>query len=640
MADKELTVFIVDAAAPKNLYNYLFHTIAGKLLKGLKTDVVSVIIFHSQTTHHASADTGKFKGINVMMDFEQPSYAQLQRLHKELMSDHNGSDTSSSTSDFVQSVLFSTTLVNKSKGKMFTRNVVLITYENTPLHEDSSEKIESILKFLQDMPVNMYSIVSGLLNPQTSKLRSLELQFHKFQLISDFMAEDIVRNHPPIKKVRPISVFRGDLRLGADYHSAVQEPKYSTENEMSCLSFKVDVYPAAKLEATSTGTHEYVVNDGSIVKLERKTKYFVWKKNFQGEKQEDEDEIEENDKNYDKVEVDKSQFTPGFKFSNFDLIALDDDLKDAAMLKIRSAFDILGFLDRDTLPIAFMTGESFLVVPEKESTMRNLVAYNSLCLALLQENRVILARFVRKTESEVEVGALHPVQIENDDLRTNCLVYVRIPFKEDVKVGNFIRLTGKNVLKDQGKDGLEFDRVNSLMEELIEEKTFPEEHSKILERLVISNPKICMKGSESSKLSSKPSDTRPNNFHASDPGINKFSVNIRKLLLKSLDYDDISDFNNDISNTEKHLFSSEETNLFNLQNVLAVNAPLQDPKILHKLAENSMAVSKRLAEEIGTVYVKKEEFKKRKQSKVEHYESRGNYGAEEKGYDAVPDFGL
>ena len=639
MADKELTVFVVDLAAPICLFTYLFHTFAAKLIKGLKTDLVSVVLFHSKMTQHNAA-SGKFKGINVLMNNEQPSYCQLQRLHQELTSEDDCFDLDDDNSDFAQSVLFSTTLLAPTIGRVYTRNIVLITYADSPLHQDSQSKIDSIPKFLQSMPVNMYAIVSGLLNRNVMELRLMETHFAKFQLFSDVEAENIIMFHPLLRKTRPVSVFKGDLRLGADFARVLHDPSYVPEEDGSCLTFKIDVYPAAKAEPASAGTHEYIVDRWSVVKLERKTKHFVWKKIFQGDKLEDKDDFEENDMQFGKVPVDLALLTPGFKFSNFDLIALDNDLKQAATLKLSAAFDILGFLDVDSIPVAYLTGEALFVVPEKDSTVRNLVNHNAFCISLIEEKKAVLTRFVRKAEKEIEVGVLFPVQIKDKGLQAHSLIFIRFPFKEDVKVGNFIKLSGGGDAEEKDNGAPDFNALNKLMEEFIEAKTLPEKEVMLTQNQTIENQKVTMKSTDSSKLSVQSSFKSNNEFYAFDPGANKFSVNVRKLLLKSLEFSDMADFNNDLARMEKSLFGSKETNLFNLENVLTVNTSLKDPKILFKLAQESLSVSKRLAEEIGTGYVRKEDVKKQKQIKNEHYESKGNYGAEENRYDAVPDFGL
>lgn len=639
MADKELTIFVVDLASPKNVCNYVLNAIAGKLLKGLKTDLVSVVLFHSQTTSHSSASSGKFKGINVLLDFEQPSYIQLQRLYRILALDSEACEVTPETSDLVQSVLFSSTLLAPTKGKVFTRNIVLATDVASVINTGSVEKIESVPKFLQGLPVNMYAIVHGLKDNNATEVRLMASHFKTSQIMSDIEADEVVAHHPPIKKTRPVSLFRGDLRLGANYSRVLTDPSYDADRDNSCVSFKVDVYPATKSEANSLGIHEYLVENGSVVKLDRSTKYFVWEKNFQGEKVEDDEAAEVNDKQYDKIPIEHSHITQGFKFSNFDLLALDSDLKQAATLKIQAAFDIMRFLDVDSIPIAYLTSEALLVVPEKDSSFRNITNHNAFCISLIEERKAILARFVKKSEKEIEVGVLYPVQIKDQNLYTHSLVFIRLPFKEDIKVGRFIKLSGQNALKQKDKPSPDLASINNMMENFIEARTIAEPEAKFGANHIINNGKISMKSLDSSKLPLIPKGLLATEFFASDPGANKFSSKLRKLLLSSLNFDEMQNFYDDIK-LETRSLDSSETNLFNLHNALAVNSPLKDPEELLKLAVKGIDISKKLAEEIGTAYVRKEDVKKRKITKDQPFQSKGNYGSEEKGYDEVPDFGF
>lgn len=636
MVDKELTIFVVDLAAPKRLFEYLLHTVAAKLIRGLKTDYLSVVLFHSPTTSHSSASSGQFKGVNVLIEFEQASYDKLRLLYWVLVREGTKSDLLPGTSDFVQATLFSTTLLAPTKNKAFIRNIVLISAVCSPINRGSAEKILSLANFRQDMPVNLYVIASGLNFENGAEIRLMEDQFTKFQIFSDLEAHEIINHYPPVKKTRPISVFKGDLRLGADFDRVLHDPNYFPEQDNSCITLKVDVYPAAKSDTFSSGTHEYILEDNAVVKLERKTKHFVWEKNFQAQSIEDDEVLEKIDKEFDKVDVEPSQFTPGFKFSNYDLMALDNDLKKAATLKLDAALDVLGILDVDSVPFAYLTGEALYVIPEKDSTMRNVVNQNAFCLALLQERRAILARFVRRTGKEVEVGVMFPVRVRDNKLYNHSFIFIRLPFKEDKKVGDFVKLSGADALVEEEKKSVDLNILNELMESFIETRTLPEPQNK--ENTMIDNSKVIMKTSDSSKLLLKPKQRPTYDLYASDPGVNKYLVGVRKLILKSLEFGNLRDMYSDPKSVAKDLFGSGDTSFFDLENVLALNAPLQNPKIFLELAQKGQSASKRLVEEIGTAFVRKEDFKKRKQTRDHHFQANGSYGAEEKEYDTAPDF--
>lgn len=643
MADKELTVFVVETGphVPKKSYEYLFDCLAAKLLKGLKTDYISVVFFNSSKTNHVLDHTGKFRGIDVVADFETPSYNQLKMI-RNYLDDCGPADPDSS--DAFQSLIFSVSLFEKTKKKAFTRNVVIITTRDSPLESYKSELADAIPGLLKDLNVNLVVIGNNFGSAPDSDYdriwHHIANQFASNHILSIEEASEVARLCPPVRKTRPMPIYRGELRLGADITKVLHDTAYLAENDMLCAAFRVEVYPAAKAEVLSLGGHEYLVDENSVVRVERKTNHFVWKKNFQGERAENSDNEEIDEKNFDKVDVDGHAFTPGFKFSNFDLIALDEDLKGAATLDISSEFDILGFVNSETVPNEYLTGESFFVVPEKSSSLRNLLNHAAFAQSLYEKNMAPLARFVRKQAKEVEVGPLLPVKVKNGSTFCYCYIFIRFPFKEDEKIGRFPSLTKNPPVKNATKNQ-DISSVNRLMEEFINSKTYSnDDEDDTNDRSVIDNYKVVLKGSDSSKLPLPFKSEKSNMLLCSSPSANKFSVYLRKLLIKSLLGDDYYKFANDPEFIQHNIREGNDsfTNLFNLENITNVNTnSLSD--WLSSIARVSESSSKRLYKELGMKYVRKADLKKQKIKKDSTVlQSKGNYGADEGEYDAVPDF--
>lgn len=648
MADKELTVFVVEAGShvSQNAYHYMFDCLAAKLLKGLKTDYVSVVLFNSSKTHHLLDHTGKFRGINVVADFETPSYDQLKTIRDSLA---DSGPTDPDASDGFQSLIFSVSLFEKTKKKMFTRNIVVITTRDSPLDSYKPELAGAIPGLLKDLHINLVVIGDnfGSVSDSEQIWQHVASQFASNHILNAEEASKMATLSPPIRKTRPMPIYRGELRLGADIAKVLHDPSYIAEHDMLCLAFRVEVYPAAKAEVLALGGHEYLVDGNSVVRVERNSKHFVWKKNFQGERYENADDEDVNEKNFDKVNVDDQTFTPGFRFSNFDLIALDEDLMGAATLELSSEFDILGIVDSEAIPYEYLTSESFFVVPEKSSSPRNLLNHAAFAQALYEKNMAPLARFVRKQAKEVEVGPMFPVKVKNGDTFCYCYVFIRFPFKEDEKIGRFPSLTknSSNTEKDESSTNgdskkNDMSSVNRLMEEFIESKTFRgDEEDDTKARSIIDNYKVVLKSSDSSKLPLPPRSDNKNGFLCSSPSANKFAVYLRKVLIKSLLEDDYEKFANDPEFIQHNIREGDDyTNLFNLENITNVNSN-SDVDWLSKIARASTPSSKRLYQEIGLKYVRKEDLKKKKTNRGYNVlQAKGNYGADEGDYDAVPDF--
>ncbi|KAM3123908.1 hypothetical protein CJJ07_003638 [Candidozyma auris] len=625
MADKELTVFVVDLhPAAAFSHDYLYEVLSGKLLKGLKTDYVSVVGYHSPLTKHELAEKKVFPGVNVLSNFETPSYEQLVRIRKELRVNDSWE---SSQSDSFQSFIFSLSLLEDTKTKAFTRNIVVLTSHESPLSSLTEQKADGIPNILKNLRVNMIVVVDGLEESSEtySQWALLKPSFAEFIIMSSKQARYTAQNVPPAKKVRPLPIYRGELRFGSDFFAVIEDRSYACEADDLALSWPVEVYPAAKKDVSSISFHDYILEDGRPIRLERKSSHYVWSKNEEYQRPEYPDEEDVDTKKFDKVEVESKDFTPGFKFSNFDLIALDDDLTESARLKIFSAFDILGFIKSESIPPAYLTSETFFVVPEKAATLRANLSHTILAKALLETESAALARFVRKQAKEVELGVLIPIKIKDGTKNSFNYLLVRLPFREDENIGNFPSL------KEHKSDKI----VPKLMEQFIESKTFTEQETKDSQSL--HNHRVTMRTSQSSKLPLP--NTSKEIFSTSSTSQVRFLNYVRKIIIRSLDEDDLDKFLQQkslISNVLKS--DSFASNFFNLRNCLSYSASSASFVDLSRRAKDT---SRRLVDELDIKYVRKEDLKKKKPRKGgDTFDTKGYYGADEGEYDAVPDFGF
>ncbi|KAM9906852.1 hypothetical protein OXX79_001304 [Metschnikowia pulcherrima] len=655
MADKELTIFLLDASVPSTAYKYVFDTLAAKLLKGLKTDYVTVAVFNSKDTVHAVAETGKFRGIEVLLEFETVSFQGLQKLHQRLnaaaiVNENPDPDCA----DVVQSVLFASTLFAPTKKKVFARNVVLITSTAARVSETSLANIGSIPRFYADYPVNFHVVVTDESLPDASSgsvLYKLKNEFAEGQIFTSTTARNVVDLHPPIRKTRPVVAYSGEMRLGSDFDRVINDPEYRCSTDETCALFRVELYPAAKSDPSASDTHEYVVDaNRDIVRLERRTSNFVWEKNFQGERggegeNENEPKSEVSERKFDKVAVESHSLTPAFKFSNYDLIALDDDLSQATKLPLFSGLDIFGFMPRAQIPYELLTGEAYYIVPEKLSSENNTLNFQAFVEALRTRNSAVLCRLVRKLEKEVEIGAAFPVKIHSHQKYTNCFVFIRLPFKEDEKIGRFPPLNVDDEESYETKaDSEKSAALSSLMDDFVNGQSYDSDENpsddEQKSESEIRNFKVTLKMSDNSKLPLPPKFHNRNRFLRSSPAINRTQAYMRKILLKSLSADNWVDFFESPDFIKDNLKGSERlTNFFNLQNCMAVNADDDYSGWLVDLRKGSLGQSKRLATELGADYVQKMEKKKTKTGRngVNFYQ-RGNYGADEGTYDEIPDF--
>lgn len=626
MADKELTVFVVDAH-PKAFpgYTYLFDVLAGKLLRGLKTDSFSLVAFHATSTNHKLADKGVFPGIDVQVDFETPSFEALQSLKSNLVSND---DWSSSQSDAFQALVFSLSLFEATKSKVFIRNLVLISCPESPLGSLTSEKINKLPNVLAGLRVNLITV--GL------DLSPLASNFASYKHMSADQASHVAKNVPPLRKTRPVSLFRGGLRLGANINALIRKDySYDASDDDNALCWTVELYPAAKKDNETITLHEYIYEDHDVAKVEKKTTHFVWEKNEDVQAAEYPDDEDVDDRKFDKIPIESTDFTPGFKFSNFDLLALDQDLMAAAKLELFSALDIVAFLPSDKIPYAYFTGEALHVLPANNASYRDLLSHCSFALAMLELGVSALVRYVGKTARDIEVGLMTPVKIKGRGDYCHSFIFNRLPFKQDEKIGSFPYLA-PNVGNSEEKSE-ETNNILQAMDEFVESKTL-EDDDKADQKAILDHYKVTMKNTDSTKLPLPlPKTLKPLQSFA--PGPVKFSRFLRKLVDKSLTADNLESFLAD-PDIIKKVISDEKnhTNFYNLENFLLSGESILESWI-SQLNQKARPAIKRLRKALGVEFVRKEDLKKQKpEKKNQFYQPKGNYGADEGNYAEVPDF--
>lgn len=610
--DKELTVFAVDASAASTDVLYLFDTLAGKLLRGLKTDYVSVVLYHSSTTQCPDEGLmeGRVDGLEVLVDFEAPTYDTLQMLKNRLVGKVSAP---SDLAQVVNAVLCALTLLAPTRKKVFTRNIVLMGSSIPQPRKESSGDETLIPNLLAEMDVNFYLVLD---HADKSPYAELQALFKTSSAFTPGEAAALILNNPAIKKTRPLSVYRGEMRLNADFNSISTNPAYRAEADDLCASLRVEVFPAAKSESTPLHTHDYIIEDesGDIVKVDKVVKHYMWQKQGEPDPHEDDSDPE---KTYDKVYVEPQDLTRGFKFSNFDLIALDEDLLKATTLGIFSGLDVLAMTPVLSLPLAYFTGESMYIIPEKDLLARNRLCFNSLHESLRKKDLAMLCRFVRKQEKEVELGAAMPVRVKAGERHICAYVFVRLPFKEDEKRGHFPTLNIE-------------DEADALMDAFVNLKT---SQDPLGPADVIDNFKVVMKTSESRKLT-VPQNLPRQTLLASSPAVNRILKHTRQILLKLLSADDWVGFFTDPKFITNNLTAPDTSNFLNLSNCLAVNS--NNHQWALDLSLQAVPASIELAEELDVKYVLRET--KRQKTGDRSARDKGNYGKDEGEYAPLPDF--
>lgn len=709
MASKEITIFIVDLSPSmanksngRNISDleyglkYFYDIVTNKILRGRKTDYISVITCHSNKTDNPFASEDSFRNIEIVSNKISPTYHDLRRYNKLLRP--NMTEMAEDEGDCFESMLVGIGLLKDTHKLKFIRNVVVITNAETNIKSFETKIADATRNAINEMNVNVVLNgidfdIDGLHYPHKSREKAKNESgwvsvFDTYKTSKVYttarIVESIIHN-PPLKKVKPMRAFKGQLRFGSDHCNKNENSDYVPDLDQTCISLNVELYPALKAEKLPSG-HQYKIDpeNNYVDKTKYSKDYFIKLASSKDEANDNDDEVhkrryvddEENAGDLESVSVNVDEWTDGFKYSNYDLLTLDEDLLSSAKLASSPGMDILGFIKIEDLPYAYLTGESYYLLPESSCSYKNIVGFNGLCQSLIDLEGLAIVRYVQKSNDEINVCALIPSKIRVNERFVYAFMLIRLPFKEDEKIGKFPLLTsikttsGKsftsnndllddNPIKqepdeDSSRDtNLPSTTTNELMESFILSKDLDKIERKNThpDKFFVENNKVTLFNDSLISFPKLSNFGISSRLLVSSPAVHKFNLNIKKIITKSLEHRNLHEYLNDPNFIQNNLISDKNdsfgssTNLFNLSNILKTNSTANDDW-LADINENSIDVAKRLIKELDTKYVKQEDEAKKKRKMTNNNNlndmfmmknAQGNYGAGEGEYEVLPD---
>lgn len=657
MADKEVTVFVVDLspdraggvmhqgelqAGARGELDVVWEVLAGKALRARRTDYVSVVTCHSPTTKNPLAGGGKYQNIEVIADMVLPTYTLMKQLRRALVP--NAKSVDDGESDLFLAVIVGLSLLQATASKKFIRNVVVITPGEAEIPSFTEQTVPVMTKTIAQLGVKLVVQIAE----QTGSLGSLYKEnLEKWTQLCHNVNGTVIHPSqtlaPPVKRTRPVSLFKGSIQLGT-------------------LVFDVEVYPMVKSADLFPKYHQYV---GSDKVVRESSNYIIDRNREKDADHDDEAEVKEEDYdsddnlNFNKIPVNKGDWESGFKYSNYDLIATPKQLLELASLQSDPSIDIIGFVKALQLPFAFYTDDSSYVVPRNLGSERNNLALEAFCQALLGLDSVAIVRYVKQRAKDFQIAALIPMKVANGDLPIYTFSLIRLPYKEDVKIGKFPGLTkisttsGKIIKSEDELEEIPFKfptpSINEVMEKFILSKDLDQTLGPdTTDKNTFKNFKATMSSADLSQLplplSFNLEDTVDDKLNASSPAIHKFNHYLTKTIQNSLDHDDLNEFLTDPQFISKNLVESNSSsnNMFTLSNILQVNTMVASDWLdnINKLATPH---AKELVAKLDIRYVDREEYnksrKKKKLATEAPTKSKGYFGATED-YGEVPDFDI
>ncbi|KAI5963604.1 YKU80 [Candida pseudojiufengensis] len=547
MSNKEYTTIVLDASNSMNsksattesktdfelALEFSVNYLTNQLLKNRKSDRYAFVIYTSIESKYIYNDGP------ITLSYVKEFYDASIKMHHDDTGTGDKADIISSFSDALQNQI-----ANK-----FIRNIYIITNGLGNINEPNSlDYLNSIL--------NLYTINTTciVLNNENNAHAKEIIQKFGGKLDSDFNIYDYdeyMHAGPPVKLIGP--------RCVSDTYLSFAEMGRGQDNDLG-VSLKIQIYPSIRCQNQVHG-HEFIVDSdqNEISKVKRDTKYIIKKNsNIEDEVYENLnlDEQTPNEKEEDEeIVISNRDITPGFKYTQRNILPVSSELDQAATLGTTPGVNILGFISRANLPVAYLTEESNYVIPDMKLYNDNSTAFNSMVQALLDLDFVALIRFVQKPDDEVQICAGFPQEVKLGEKTGFVLIMNRLAMKEDEKMGNFLDL---KKMKD--------DSTDLIMEDFIRGKQLNNDQST---PNVLDNEKAGLTQSKSFTPSITRETTLEKILLSSSPANKRFNHYVNKILHKSLgQVKSLKDFVREKDFIETYLTADETNALLNLDNVL------------------------------------------------------------------------
>ncbi|QLQ78123.1 hypothetical protein HG537_0A03700 [Torulaspora globosa] len=494
----EATTFVVDVSPSmesdgylSKVIAYLEYTLLDKCKRGRKTDWISCYLANCRYSKNSQSISNVYEA----QEFVAPvTSTETLRIVKYLQS--YGEETSGgkpiadgdervnteSVESMVQCLLVSSLdMKEKFKTRKMLRQTVVFTTDVNGL-DLNDEEIDVLREEFNSRLILIDCREKTTTNSKDNDIEDSRwghlvkaipgsMIFH----INDLL-EEIALPKPTV--VKPVRIFAGELRLGADVTAIVPSSDtkdLSSADDPHCLCIRVEGYPATKRVST----------------LNRK---LVFKDEQNGLKQcepvKSVIEYEVQDDKADKrFTVAQQSIAKAYRYGS-DYVVLPSTLDELRYYRTSPGIDIRGFLDRARLPRYMLNSESRFILPDTRcGSAADMATFSALVDTMLEHDKICIVRYVAKRDSEVEMCMLCPLimQDENDE-KVRTLILNRLPFAEDERVASFPRLTnrtttsGKKIEDNQESenskiDALISDYIDSLdMDSPVKHETNPDTH--------------------------------------------------------------------------------------------------------------------------------------------------------------------
>ncbi|XDT41950.1 Ku70/Ku80 N-terminal alpha/beta domain [Nakaseomyces glabratus] len=452
---------------------YLEYMLLDKARRGRKTDYVSAYLVN----HTETQNSQDVPHVVRLCDFLAPTtegaialLRQLALVRREYRGDN-----------ILQALLLASIDGRDYFGKRKVAKQLMIFTDKVSELDLSAEELQTLHEELDSRIILVDCSTHPHQNAQGSQWDALvrtvkgSMSFHIDELLLR-----ITQTVP--KVVKPVTVFSGQLRLGAslenivdlephrrDEAAAADNPKkrqfpfgFRTEANYAddhCLCIGVQGYPATK--KTGSLQKKTVVKDASkpgFVPVKSVIDYELRDNEVEGEGE------GKGEGDAPPITVARESITKAYRYGT-DYVVLPSSLEDQLVYQTYAGLDIRGFMNRSDMHRHFLTSESVFVVSSSSSADQ--ITFSALIDAMIQIDKIAIGRYVPKNNSDVQMCMLYPMILEKENgTHVRTLILNRLPFTEDERIAIFPRLTREDDKKSE-KD----ETIDQLMAGFVESRS-------------------------------------------------------------------------------------------------------------------------------------------------------------------------
>ncbi|RPA99664.1 SPOC domain-like protein [Choiromyces venosus 120613-1] len=440
MADKQATVYVIDLGPTLSrkhpsrggvsdldwTLTYIWDRITATISTGRKTDVIGVVGFRTENTDNSMASADGYENICVLAPIGQFLIGHVRDLKRLLVPSKKGKVGGDGFSAVCIAVDMIMTYCRRLK---YIRNVVLVTDGRG---EWDDEGCEEIVGQIREEGINLtvlgvdfndeeYGFKEEGKDPKKARnekviKKVVEMCNEGDRELGIFgtLAEAIYElGKPRLKKVRPVTSFRGELTLGnpETYNTAFsinveRYPRTAIAKPISASSY------TTKTEKPGEGAGEGPASKGTDLQAVRNARAY---------------QIEDEAAAGGMMDIEKEQMEKGYNYGRT-VVPISTTDEAITVLETEPGLQIIGFVPVEKYRRYFGMSTTNIIVGAKDN-LKAAMALSSLIHALFELESYALARLVTKKNTAPVLVLLAPFI----DADYECLIDVQVPFAEDVR---------------------------------------------------------------------------------------------------------------------------------------------------------------------------------------------------------------